>query len=138
MRPLLSIVFCTAVMLAASLAFAQTDDICSIWVNQDYASDKQPPKIIFNYDGTVETYPSQDAKDPISRGIFQVVEQWSDAQGVAWYKLKMIDMYGTELYLVRITKEGGRLEFVHQPYEYPQKIDETEASYCTYTRTPSE
>jgi hypothetical protein len=138
MRLLTFIVLCTAIALAASLVFSQSDEICSIWVNQNYTSEKQPPKIIFNYDGTVETYPSEDASDPILRGIFQVVEQWSDAEGVAWYKLKMIDMYGTELYLVRITEEGGRLEFVHQPYAYPQKIDETETSYCTYMRTPRE
>ena len=138
MRPLMSIALSTAIVLIAGFSFSQSDEICFTWVNKDYVSAEQPQKIIFNYDGTVETYPSKEARDPVLRGIFQVMEQWSDAEGAVWYKLKMINMYGTELYLARISKGGDRLEFVHKPYEYPKNIDQNEPSYCTYVRTPTE
>lgn len=138
MRPIAFIVLCTSLLLVASLAFSQSEEICFSWVNKTYASDEQPQKIIFNYDGTFATYKLKNERDPVIRGIFQVAEQWKDSEGIIWYKLKVMDMYGAERYLVRISEEGERLEFVHNPYEYPEKIEEKASSYCTYTRTPTE
>ena len=135
MKPLTFIVLCTSLLLVASFAYAQSDEICFTWVNKTYVSDEQPQKIIFNYDGTFETYEHKDANDPLLRGVFQVIEQWKDSEGIIWYKLKTIDMSGTELYLIRISNEGDRLEFVHKPHEYPERIEEKASSYCTYTRT---
>jgi len=135
MRPLTFIVLCTSLMLVASFAYAQSDEISFTWVNKTYVSDEQPQKIIFNYDGTFETYEHKDANDPLLRGIFQVSERWKNSEGVIWYKLKMIDMFGAEHYLVRISKEGERMEFVHKPDQYPERIEENAASYCTYMRT---
>ena len=139
MRPFTFIVLFTSLVLVASLAFSQSsNEICCTWVNKSYVSDEQPQKIIFNYDGTFETYKHKDAKDPLLRGNFQVAEQWKDSEGAIWYKLKAIDMSGTELYLVRISKEGDRLEFVHKSSAYPERIEEKATSYCTYMRTPRE
>lgn len=139
MRHFTFIALITSLVLVASLAFSQSsNEICYPWVNKSYTSDEQPQKIIFNYDGTFETYKQTDAKDAIMRGGFQVAEQWIDSEGIIWYKLKVVDMFGAEFYLVRISKDGERLEFVHQPSEYPERIEEKASSYCTYMRIPRE
>jgi len=139
MRHFTFIALITSLVLVASLAFSQSsNEICYPWINKSYASDEQPQKIIFNYDGTFETYKQKDAKDTILRGTFQVAEQWKDSEGIIWYKLKVVDMFGAEFYLVRISKAGERLEFVHQPSAYPERIEEQDSSYCTYMRIPKE
>lgn len=135
MRSLCLFVLCAFILFYAGDIFSQSDEICCTWVNTQYESGERPQKMIFNYDGTFETYTSKAAQDPIIRGVFQIDTKWTDSDGIIWYKLKMIDMYGTTHSLVRISKEGENIEFVRQPYAYPDAIDTDASSYRTYSRT---
>jgi hypothetical protein len=89
--------------------------------------------MIFNYDGTFETYSSKESIDPIMRGVFQIDEKWEDAEGDIWYKIKMIDMYGENYHLMRISEGGENLEFVRKPYKYPELIKKEASGYSNYS-----
>lgn len=136
MRSLFIIALCASLLLYAGDAFPQSDEICCTWVNPKYEANEWPQKMIFNYDGTFETYKLKDAIDPILRGVFQIEDKWTDTEGGIWYKIKMFDMYGTNHNLVRISKEGDNIEFVRQTYDYPEKIDKETSDYRTYSRSP--
>jgi hypothetical protein len=138
MRAFLAFVICSSLLLYPADTFSQSDEICCTWINMAYASGDRPPKMIFNYDGTYETYRSKEAADPIMRGVYQIVQKWTDADGVIWYKVKMFDMYGTKHQLTRISPKGDSLEFVQKPYEYPKTIDHKDQNYSTYSRFSTE
>lgn len=135
MRALYVLVLCAALMIYAGNIFAQSDEICCTWINTKYEASDRPEKMIFNYDGTFATYKEKEAIDPIMRGIFQIEAKWKDSEGIVWYKIKMIDIYGVKHNLVRITKAGESLEFVRKPYAYPDTIDKEASNYSTYSRT---
>lgn len=135
MRSLFVMVLCASLLFYAGDTFPQSDEICCTWINTEYESSVQPAKMIFNYDGTFETYPSKDAIDTIMRGVFLIDEKWKDSDGVVWYKVKMIDMHGAKYNLVRISNEGDSLEFVNKPHKYPNAIDKDASNYSTYSRT---
>lgn len=138
MRAFLAFVVCTALLLYPAEIFAQSDEICCTWINTEYASGDRPQKMIFNYDGTFETYSSKEAVDPTMRGVYQIVQKWTDAEGLIWYKVKMFDMYGAMHQLARINQKGDNLEFVQKPYEYPEAIDHKDLNYSTYSRSSAD
>jgi hypothetical protein len=122
-------------LLYAGDVFPQSDEICCTWINTDYTSSERPQKMIFNYDGTFETYRSKETQNPIIRGVFQIDQKWTDTEGSIWYKIKMFDMYGTQHNLVRIDKDGDKLEFMRKPHAYPESIDSDASNYSAYSRT---
>ena len=138
MRAFLAFVICTALLLYPADSFAQPDEICCTWINTAYTSGDRPQKMIFNYDGTFETYRSKEAVDPIMRGIYQIVQKWTDAEGLIWYKVKLFDMYGTQHQLARINQSGDNLEFVQKRYEYPQAIDHADQNYSVYSKSSTD
>ena len=79
----------------------------------------------------------KEAVDPIMRGLFLVVQKWTDTDGVIWYKVKMMDMHGTQHQLTRISPKGDSLEFVQKRYEYPKTIDQENLNCSTYSRSPA-
>ncbi len=135
MKSILLIALCASLVLYAGDTFPQSDEICCTWINTQYEPSERPQKMIFNYDGTFESYRSKQALDPILRGVFQIVAKWTDAEGSIWYKIKMFDKYGTKHNLVRISKDGDKLEFVRKTYDYPETIDRDASNYSTYSRT---
>lgn len=135
MRSFYVLVLCASLLFYAGGTFPQSDEICCTWINTNYEASARPEKMIFNYDGTFETYKSKEAIDPIMRGVFQIDEKWTDSAGTVWYKIKMIDMYGTKHNLIRISKKGENLEFVRKLYDYPDAIDKDASDYSTYSRT---
>ena len=136
MRSLLVISICASLFLFSDVSYPQQpDEICCTWTNAKYETSERPQKVIFNYDGTYETYPSKDSTDPTIRGVFQIDAKWKDPKGVIWYKIKMMDLFGANFTLLRITKEGESLEFVGKPYTYPNAINEDASNYSIYTRT---
>lgn len=135
MRFFLAMILCASLLVYAGNTFPQSDEICCTWINTEYDSNVQPQKMIFNYDGTFGTYPSKDATDPIMRGVFLIDKKWKDGDGVVWYKIKTIDMYGAKYHLMRISKEGESLEFIRKPHGYPDAIQKDASNYSTYSRT---
>jgi hypothetical protein len=136
MRSLFVIALCTSILLHAVISYPQqSDEICCTWKNTKYQTNARPQKVIFNYDGTFATYPSKDSTDPTARGLFQIDAKWRDLKGGIWYKLKMMDMYGANYTLLRITKDGDSLEYVGKPYEYPETISQEASGYRSYSRT---
>jgi hypothetical protein len=47
----------------------------------------------------------------------------------------MMDLFGPNYTLLRITKEGESLEFVGESYTYPKSINKDASNYSQYTRT---
>lgn len=68
------------------------------------------------------------------RGVFQIDKEWADSNGIVWYNIKMMDMYGTKHILVRISMEGESFEFVSKSYDYPDAIDKDTSNYSNYSR----
>lgn len=134
MKPLFVLILCASLLFYAGDTFPQSDEICCTWINTEYVSSDRPQKIIFNYDGTFATYKSKETKDPIMRGVFQIDKKWADSNGIVWYNIKMMEMYGTKHILVRISMEGESLEFVSKSYDYPDEIDEDTSNYSNYSR----
>jgi hypothetical protein len=134
MKVLYAVIICVSLVCIAIHGLAESDKLCRTWVNTAYASPERPQKLIFNYDGTFETYPTTASMDPLMRGVYQIVEKWEDSKGVGWYKIKMIDMYGTTYQLAKVDKEGDRLELVRRPDGYPLVIEADMPDYCVYTR----
>jgi hypothetical protein len=135
MRAVLVGVIFAALLVYTAEPFAQSDEICCTWINTEYTAGDRPQKMVFNYDGTFETFKSKEAVDPLMRGVYQIVQKWIDAEGLIWYKVKLFDMYGTKHQLARINQKGDNLEFVHKPYEYPTTIDHQHQNYSTYSRS---
>lgn len=136
MRTISVIVICASLLLCAGVSYSQqSEEICCTWTNTKYEANERPSKVIFNYDGTYATYPSKDSTDPTTRGVFQIDAKWKDTKGVTWYKIKMVDIYGANYNLLRISKEGQSLEFVSKPYEYPDTLSQEASGYSIYSRT---
>jgi len=68
MRVLLFVIISISLLFYAGDTFSQSDDILNTWVNAKYNTGERPPKIIFNYDGTFESYISQASTDALMRG----------------------------------------------------------------------
>lgn len=134
MRVLLFITLCISLLFYAGDTFSESDEICRTWVNTAYDPGNRPQKLIFNYDGTFETYGSQASTDALLRGVFQIAKKWRDETGNIWYQIKMLDMYGTRFKLAKISNGGDKLEFVCKPYKYPAEIKKNEPGYCSYMR----
>jgi hypothetical protein len=132
MRSLLVIAVCASLCLFSGVSYPQPpDEICCTWTNAKYEASERPQKVIFNYDGTFADLPFQRFKrSKHARGVFQIDAKWKDPQGGIWYKLKMMDMYGPNYTLLRITKEGDSLEFVGEAYtDTPETISREASSY---------
>lgn len=136
MKTISVIAICAFLLLCAGVSYPQqSEEICCTWTNTKYEASERPQKVIFNYDGTYEIYPSEDSIDPTTRGVFQIDAKWKDTKGVIWYKIKMVDMYGANYNLLRISKAGESLEFVGKPFKYPDTINREASGYSIYSRT---
>ena len=135
MRFIFVLAICASLLLYAGGAYPQSDEICCTWVNTEYEAKERPQKMILNYDGTFEVYPSQDSIDPTVRGTFQIEDKWKDSEDIIWYKVKMTDMSGAKFHLMRIRDGGENLEFVRKQYRYPDAINTDVSNYSSYSRT---
>jgi hypothetical protein len=119
----------------ADVSFPESEEICCTWINLKYIQGKLPQKVMFHYDGTYATYGKFDSINALSRGMFQVVKKWTDAEGYIWYNIIMNDpKKGKKYKLARVSENGRKLEFVCNKDNYPTAINPDEASYCNYMR----
>lgn len=134
MRVLIIATLSISLLFFVGSAFSKSDEICCTWLNAKYDSGERPQKLIFNYDGTFETYRTQASRDAIMRGVFHIAKKWQDSKGAIWYQIKMMDMYGIKYKLARVSQGGEKLEFVCQDDKYPAEIKINASSYCSYLR----
>ena len=135
MRALFVAALCISLLLYPGKAFAESDEICSNWVNTKYISGNRPQKLILNDDGTFATYKTKTGTDADEREIFQIIKKWKDSEENIWYQIKMQGLkYGTKYKLATISKDGDKLQFVCKSEKFPDEIDENAPDYCNYMR----
>lgn len=135
MKTLIALAIGLSVLFYASVSFSESDEICCTWINAKYDAGRPPQKIMFHYDGTYATYNTSRSNTALTRGMFQIVEKWSDSDGYVWYKILMRDPTQDRMYkLAKVSDDGKQLEFVCQPDTYPVEIKADGSGYCTYQR----
>jgi hypothetical protein len=135
MKVLFFAAICISLMFYAGEALSESDEICCTWINTKYVSGDRPQKLMINFDGTFVTYKTKTSTDALERGMFQIVKKWEDSEKNIWYQIKMQGLkYGTKYKLAKVSKDGGKLEFVCKSDKYPAEIDKNEPDYCNYVR----
>ena len=135
MKVLFFAAICISLMIYAGEALSESDEICCTWINTKYVSGDRPQKLMINFDGTFVTYKTKTSTDALERGMFQIVKKWEDSEKNIWYQIKMQGLnYGTKYKLAKVSKDGGKLEFVCKSDKYPAEIDKNEPDYCNYVR----
>ena len=135
MKVLIALAICLSMIFYAGVTLSESDEICCSWVNTKYENGKPPQKIAFHYDGTFATYNNRESDVALSRGTFQIVKKWSDADGYLWYKIIMNDsVQGKKYKLARVTSDGKKLEFISKTDSYPTEIKADSSGYCNYMR----
>ena len=135
MKALIALAIGLSLLFDAGAALSESDEICCTWVNAKYDAGRPPQKMMFHYDGTYATYKTASSNTAVTRGMFQVVEKWSDSDGYVWYKILMQNPTQARKYkLAKVSDDGKHLEFVCQPDTYPVEIKADVSGYCTYQR----
>jgi hypothetical protein len=136
MKARFSVLVCFLMVFYAGECLSDNDEICQTWVNTNYVDGVKPQKLTLNYDGTFQGYKTKSSHDPIETGVFQVAKKWKDSEENIIYQIKMSELLAgkTKYMLARVNKTGDKLIFCCDPEKYPDQINESLSSYCSYER----
>jgi hypothetical protein len=138
MKTILVISLCSALLIFAGTASAESEDICGTWVNTEQPKGKYhhvSQKRVFSPDGMVKFYYYELGQSPEFEGTYTITEKWTDSGGNIWYKMKVTGKsirYNEKVgwyFLSRISDSGKTFEYVYHPLDYHKKLDPDHPSY---------
>jgi len=135
MKTLFRTAVCVAMVIIPAMAYSESDEIFSTWVNTNYASGSALQKLIYNFDGTFAGYPTTESTDPIQQGTFTILKKWKDSEGNIWYQIKWDGILDEAGYmLAKLSDNYTSLEYVMKPNQIPEEINVKDSSYRRYNR----
>ena len=110
------------------------EPIFGTWTNTDYSGNiaDYAQKVVYHTWGFGETFNKVNDTAASGEWTFILVEKWTDDLCNTWYKEFEQSQNGQVYQLVRISKDGSRLELLYNMKAFPQEKELDPKNYDKY------
>ncbi len=103
-------------------------EIYGTWVNPEYEKKGLRPKVVYNPNGKIDSYPSIDATRSLVQE-FVITNRWTDSDGNVLYTCRIRFEDNWQYILFKLSNSGKTLESIFSVNDYPFEIDSSNANY---------